>query len=645
MGIGVPKWCGHLTWRLVCCTHRSEMATPDKMRQESSDQEQRLTAVALAVATCQRLAALRHATDVIDFFLLPSRAWALETASERGFVRLLDRLLPLEWTGVSDHFRWLRFTHAIDNLTRWNHSVDVIGWWVTRYLPGHECEAVESAVLNGNVGLLEWLTDKGVCPLQNMRRDFRLYASESDFAYWLHENLQGVNMSLDVGPKLGDVSLNHQYLVYVRWAVQQRSRYEITGVALAMDYAAFHGLLDDLKWLHDQSADRCSVQVLRDALRNGHLETAQWLCATYPDGFFKDPQEVKVDLALAQWVMSAYNWKEQDGRMECVERSILHACRHGTHEEEVLQLVQFLFSVRLPESRVQVQWPFTTSTVLPWTRRRQYQQKATDVMNAAASSGLLAVVKWLHTNRSDRCSINAMDQAATNGHLDVVQWLHANRSEGCSYRAMCGAIENNHMRVVQWLHANRSEGCANRGLEIAAAKSNIEMAQWLRDHQFSRCTFFAMDRASARGDFQTVKWIHTTRSGSCTDDAMDSAAKHGHLEVMKYLHVHQLCHWTEQALSMAIENGHVHVVTWLLAMDPSQFIQQMAVRVAAERGHLAVLYALTPFLSYLYWDSDFLNSLATSRQFATLEWGLRSSLLAQEVVSQTPFAALYSGPT
>ena len=42
-----------------------------------------------------------------------------------------------------------------------------------------------------------------------------------------------------------------------------------------------------------------------------------------------------------------------------------------------------------------------------------------NIMDCAAGSGHLEIMKWLHENMSDNCTERAMDNAATNGHLGL----------------------------------------------------------------------------------------------------------------------------------------------------------------------------------------------------------------------------------
>lgn len=49
-------------------------------------------------------------------------------------MRLLDQLLTLEWTGLSEIFRMDRFLHNMNQAGLGNEML-VVDWWLTKYLP------------------------------------------------------------------------------------------------------------------------------------------------------------------------------------------------------------------------------------------------------------------------------------------------------------------------------------------------------------------------------------------------------------------------------------------------------------------------------------------------------------------------------
>ncbi len=82
----------------------------------------------------------------------------------------------------------------------------------------------------------------------------------------------------------------------------------------------------------------------------------------------------------------------------------------------------------------------------PCTIARNNQSEV--LTHVRAKNGHLAVVKWLHENRTEGCTTDAMDDAASNGHLTVVKWLHENEctlARGKSYK-----INSNRRMILLW---------------------------------------------------------------------------------------------------------------------------------------------------------------------------------------------------
>ena len=45
-----------------------------------------------------------------------------------------------------------------------------------------------------------------------------------------------------------------------------------------MDYAAKHGHLNIIKWLHENRTEGCTSYAIESAARNGYLDIVKWLC-------------------------------------------------------------------------------------------------------------------------------------------------------------------------------------------------------------------------------------------------------------------------------------------------------------------------------------------------------------------------------
>jgi hypothetical protein len=165
----------------------------------------------------------------------------------------------------------------------------------------------------------------------------------------------------------------------------------------AYDWAAFHGHLHVLQWLHIHFPDIGTSEAIHLAASQGHLAVIQWMDKKRATG-----------------------WSHR----------VMDAAAEGGHV-----------------------------TLVQWLHDNRTEGCSTGAMDGAATNGHLDVVQWLHKHRSEGCTQSAMDLAAENGYLNVLMWLHEHRTEGCSDAALEGAEEEGHVDIVQWLQANRTVVC------------------------------------------------------------------------------------------------------------------------------------------------------------------------------------------
>lgn len=212
------------------------------------------------------------------------------------------------------------------------------------------------------------------------------------------------------------------------------------------------------------------MEVLEEAARRGHKEVLQFLqeyyvahrgesdeeeskCHSIP-GFSFAPLNAALQAGqkeLALWMAGKSCFDSMDGIVELLKNVAQHTD------------LEFLLLLKL--------WPKLKYLSCgrkqpPFPPRFDYAAEGDDIDLANwildAGGGHLAVVKWLHDNRSEGCTTDAMDEAARNGHLDVVRWLHENRSEGCTTWAMDRAALRGDFDILLYLHYRRTEGCSYR---------------------------------------------------------------------------------------------------------------------------------------------------------------------------------------
>lgn len=155
-----------------------------------------LTAVAAVVARKQKKAAgLLHVVQPIcDLTDEACDSWTIEddvgkaegrSIREKNPALLLDRLLATEWTGLDGNIRLHRFLY---NVAIAKHKMQIVDWWLTKYLPLTEAtaEKIMKRVVDYNrIHVLKLLEQKGLLTPTLENRIVK--CRQAEVAYWLYE--------------------------------------------------------------------------------------------------------------------------------------------------------------------------------------------------------------------------------------------------------------------------------------------------------------------------------------------------------------------------------------------------------------------------------------------------------------------------
>ncbi|EFA76908.1 hypothetical protein PPL_09660 [Heterostelium album PN500] len=102
----------------------------------------------------------------------------------------------------------------------------------------------------------------------------------------------------------------------------------------------------------------------------------------------------------------------------------------------------------------------------------------TDAMDEAAANNHLALVKYLHHNRSEGCTTAGLNQALANGNIEVIQFLHSNRSERFNYIGIDKALANGHQEIIEFVVANSDQRWTSKGITTALFNRHYRLARY-----------------------------------------------------------------------------------------------------------------------------------------------------------------------
>lgn len=344
------------------------------------------------------LCALPHVVRCIDALLDHSSGWSLEEAAASRHLHLLDRLVVLEPPSTD---RWSRFSYGTTKAAE-SGSVNVLAWWMTKYLPGEPPmyeTLVRTAARLGHLGILQWLYAQGFFPTEQGQR---LVSGHADVVYWLHAHADQFEVCLTV----------------------------------CMDTAAQTGDLEFIKWLQEsQLSINCTGAAMIAANERGDLEMLQWLLKNRLELVPNADESLSEPFAAHRLQQRPIQWPDR------------------TYHKDYLLLPEPL---EITEGHVRVfQW---LKTEYKWTDPKHSERWAQKIaMHAAACNNFVMIEilkerqKWLGSSFSfDR----PMWAAARYGHFEMVQWIFHQDNERYT-EAIKGAAVGGHLHILQWLHQQK----------------------------------------------------------------------------------------------------------------------------------------------------------------------------------------------
>ncbi|KAE8882456.1 hypothetical protein PF003_g33443 [Phytophthora fragariae] len=262
-----------------------------------------------------------------------------------------------------------------------------------------------------------------------------------------------------------------------------------------------------------------------------------------------------------------------------------------------LHCIQLLADRRAAPESLYIEWEFNTVVAqaarrgdlasLKWLAESYLQDGALSAAaNAAAFSGELSVLQWLHEEHKARVHWGGLEwcgairsgqtevvewlkqnsapnteavwklafDAAAAGYLELMQWL-LGHDKAAVEAAMRGAHKGHQWGIVKWLatHCNTTPltGC----VDAAAKDGDLEFLQWLRAN--------TLTHSFARGHLDILKWLRTNKGDSLTSDVVDMAAAGGHLSILEWLHANGADACSPSAMKDAVLGSHVPVMLFL----------------------------------------------------------------------------------
>lgn len=209
-------------------------------------------------------------------------------------------------------------------------------------------------------------------------------------------------------------------------------------------------------------------------------------------------------------------------------------------------------------------------------RRMPQCRIANYYISQCAQRGLFQTLQWLYEKRhfvlvyrnawTDDPSI--LNEAASSGNIDLVRWLHGIGAP-CTKLATQGAIKGGHLGVVRWLYYNRIEGFSGDALNLALNYGHLAIAVWLLK-QDPRGVLFNAPSANLIHTQHTIRWVLRNNLMLAEPHPPTTfwAAGHGNLALMEILLEYGMIENDTQAFVVAAKEGCLDMVRWLCRHAP-----------------------------------------------------------------------------
>ncbi|KAL4157090.1 hypothetical protein PRNP1_006116 [Phytophthora ramorum] len=221
--------------------------------------------------------------------------------------------------------------------------------------------------------------------------------------------------------------------------------------------------------------------------------------------------------------------------------------------------------------------------------KRSYKQfQFETALNAAASRGFFAGVKWLRSKYLPKGKFHGTERAALySGRLDMLQFLHdefhnkmAEDVVVDTQDAVAHAAANGRLDLVQWY-------CEMKGpyafgwsvMDAAVAQNHMHVVQ----------TFQSLENAIAGGHLHIVEYVmHNVEVAytSWTQAALTASVSFGQRHILQWLHDRAS---NAAATSEAATRGDLELLQWLYDHDRRRFGYEAVVDEARERNHFHLL--------------------------------------------------------
>ncbi|EGG16780.1 hypothetical protein DFA_07758 [Cavenderia fasciculata] len=424
--------------------------------------------------------------DYLDKTAINGKIDILKMIHQRYPNTILHTSKSVEIAAWNSHLSVIQLLHSIDN----------------QGIPIFTTHVMDNAAKVGNLSIIQWLHQNRSEGCSEKGIDWASENGHFECVKYLVENTnqEGTEDAMDMAASNG----HYDIVCYLH-----QQGYMCT--TNAMDGAAKNGHLIVLKFLQENRNEGYSFNAHYLASKNGHLSCVMYLDHHGGEDYFS------FQVACENGHILVVEYLHRNKYRKWSFRTLKQATKNG-HLSTVQYLVLYNKKNEFNESLIDIAAEFGHLKVIEFLHTHEIFKCSTKAMDKAAAGGHLDVLQFLYFNRTEGYSNEIAELAAINGHLDVLIWIHNtlvnnNELHLFTQRVMDLGVRSNNINVVKWLHKNQTHYSFSRDIiDDACTMGQLDIVQYLFENTTIGCSGNAIIQATKNGHLEIVQYLLTNQA-------------------------------------------------------------------------------------------------------------------------------------
>ncbi|TYZ60613.1 hypothetical protein PybrP1_004281 [[Pythium] brassicae (nom. inval.)] len=202
------------------------------------------------------------------------------------------------------------------------------------------------------------------------------------------------------------------------------------------------------------------------------------------------------------------------------------------------------------------------------------------VFHAAAACGHVQLLEWIHMKYPHADWAGVIDSAVKNRQFDAAVWIRAYHPESATHDTIAAAASSGVVALLKWLseqYPSRAFCTSSRkAMKRGAASGSLEVVEFLVERTMETASVKwappkALVNAAKNGHLDVLQYLARRLPKKYLRGAVDAAVEHCQLAVLEWLDKRNRVRVSPSTLSRVAQNGHKEILKWLYERSPRYY--------------------------------------------------------------------------